>query len=315
MRFILILVFFGALVEAKDPLSSELDACEGYCKSLDKDMLGIRRAPFGQSFYRACVCKDERVASPIKARPATTVTQPKANRAANSLENSAILPDSLDCESPAVQACLARPTRMNIPVNGLPSTTPPSGLFNVTIVEVTDYQCPFCRRVQSTLEQIKSEQGIDIRFVFLHNPLAFHARALPAAKAAQAAHRQNQFWAYNHLLFSRPSDFSDAHFIALAEEVGLDINRFKRDYADPELANEVAKQKELAISRGARGTPSFFINGRPLRGAQPISQFLKEIRMARAEAIRLRQRGLTDSEMIYQTLIKDGLKEVPAPQR
>ncbi len=319
MRFVLMVLLVSANAQSKDPLSEELDACERYCASLSKKMLGIRATPFGRSSYRACVCKDERSAPTIaskqanaKVKTAAKKPAPKANKPA---QKEPIAPASIDCLSPAVRACFSRQDRFHIPVQGLPAMTPKSGLFNVTIVEVSDYQCPFCGRAQSTLEQIKKQQDQDIRFVFLHNPLTFHRRALPAAKAAQAAHRQNKFWAYHQLLFSRPSDLSDKHFVALAQEIGLDIDRFKKDYADPELANEVANQKELAISRGARGTPSFFINGRPLRGAQPIPKFLSEIRFARAEAVRLRQKGMVDSEAIYQTLIKDGLKQAAARQR
>ena len=77
--------------------------------------------------------------------------------------------------------------RTYVPIDGLPTLTPASGEFNVTIVEISDYDFPFCRRVQSTLEQIRTQQGGDIRFVFVNNPLAFHKRAEPAARRARRA--------------------------------------------------------------------------------------------------------------------------------
>ena len=319
MRSVLLIMLVSLPAQASDPLSDELNACEQYCKDLGRAMLGIRAVPFGGSSYRACVCNDDR-ATPAVNDSADSTSSNAVGSSPNGQQKSkhqgaARATDVIDCQSADMQACANRPDRYDMPIDKLPVMMPKSGKFNVTIVEISDYECSFCGLAQATLDQIKNEYGHDIRFVFLHNPLTFHFRALPAAKAAQAAHRQNKFWAYHRLLFSHPSDFSDEHFFTLARELGLDVNRFKKDYADPTLATEVARQKELAVSRGARGTPAFFINGRPLKGAQPMPKFLTAIRLARGEALRLRKQGMTDSEAIYKTLTKDGLKRAKAPKR
>ena len=308
MRTLPLIFFVSATALADDPLSAELAACETFCDAIDQPALGLRAAPFEGGVYRACVCAAQagQEAPALKQPPAAPTAPKEAEPEAAEVIRPKAAPAPIDCDSPQVQACLTKAKRMAnrtyVPIDGLPTLTPASGEFNVTIVEISDYECPFCRRVQSTLEQIRTQQGGDIRFVFVNNPLAFHKRAEPAARAVLAAQRQGGFWAYHKKLMKKPGDLSDRRLEALALETGLDLKRFRADLADPALAQEVARQKELARSRGARGTPGFFINGRRLRGAQPIRQFLRLIDAARADAKRLRQRGLTDSEAIYREL-------------
>ena len=156
----------------------------------------------------------------------------------------------------------------------------------VTVVEWADFQCPFCGRVKATLDQLESKYEGRVRFVFKHNPLPFHQRALPAAIAAEAAGRQGKFWQMHDLLFSDPRNLSDEQILGYAKKLRLDRKRFKRDLQDEALKTKVLAQQEQGASLGARGTPAFFVNGRFLSGAQPIESFsaLIDEEMERARA-------------------------------
>jgi len=96
---------------------------------------------------------------------------------------------------------------------------------------------------------------------------------MPAAKAAMAAHRQGQFWAYHDKLFANQRALTSDNLVRWAEELGLDVDQFRKDMADPALEQVIRRQQQAVVSLGARGTPGFFINGEPLRGAQPYEKF------------------------------------------
>lgn len=143
----------------------------------------------------------------------------------------------------------------------------------VTIVEVSDFQCPFCNRVQSTLDQIQERYGDDVRLVFKHNPLPFHNRAMPAAIASECAHDQGKFWEMHDKLFANQRQLSDSNLEKFAKEIGLNVKQWKKCYEADKHKNDIVKDQRRAASLGARGTPSFFINGRYLSGAQPFPSF------------------------------------------
>ena len=143
----------------------------------------------------------------------------------------------------------------------------------VTIVEFSDFQCPFCSRVEPTIKQIESAYGDKIRFAWKNQPLPFHPNAMPAAKAAMAAYRQGKFWQMHDLLFANQRDLNDANYEKWAQQIGLDMAKFKKDMASPAVADEIAADSKEGQRLGANGTPSFFINGRSVVGAQPFESF------------------------------------------
>lgn len=163
----------------------------------------------------------------------------------------------------------------NVPIGDSPVWGPPDAL--VTIVEFSDYQCPFCRRVQGTLEALLQKYGGDLRIVFKHNPLPFHDRAGPAAAFAVAVHRERgntAFWQATRSLFGAPPEaLSDAALESLGKTLGLNPDKvrtaLKRGATDPAVAADAA----LAVGLDALGTPAFFINGQKLVGAQPRPVF------------------------------------------
>ena len=146
----------------------------------------------------------------------------------------------------------------------------------IHIVEFSDFQCPFCSRVNPTIKEILETYPGKVKITFRHNPLPFHSNAFPAAVASMAAGRQGKFWQYHDRLFGdlRGSrSWNEASFVAHAKEIGLDIDKFKKDFADPTLKAYVRRDQAIAAGVGARGTPNLFVNGEKVVGARPFSYF------------------------------------------
>ncbi len=147
----------------------------------------------------------------------------------------------------------------------------------VTIVEWSDFQCPFCNRVSPTLAQIKKEYGDRVRLVFKHMPLSIHPQAGAAHAAAEAAHRQGKFWEMHDRIFQNQRDLSVPTLESHAVAIGLDMDQFRKDVEAEEVASRINEDLQQANQLGVTGTPSFFINGRFLSGAQPFANFKRFI--------------------------------------
>jgi protein-disulfide isomerase len=174
-------------------------------------------------------------------------------------------------EQAAVTVHLAPPrVAVDIP-SGAPATGPKDA--PVTIVEFTDYQCPYCRRVQPTIQRVLDEHPGKVRHVIKHNPLSIHPQAPAAARAAIAADRQGRFWEMHKSIFADPRRLSDEDLRERAREIGLDMDRYQDDFDSEETKALIAGDQVEARRLGATGTPSFFINGRLLSGAQPYEAF------------------------------------------
>ena len=143
----------------------------------------------------------------------------------------------------------------------------------VTIVEFSDFQCPFCQRSVGVLRELRRMYGDKIRVVYRDFPGQNHPHALPAAEAAQCAHEQGKFWDYHDLLFSRQAPETSWNFLALAAEVHLQTESFKGCLNSGRFRAEIYKDFQDGVRLGINSTPTFFINGRPLIGAQPIPAF------------------------------------------
>ncbi len=179
----------------------------------------------------------------------------------------------------------------------------------VTLVEWSDFQCPFCSRVGSTLKQLQKDYGDDLRIVFKHNPLSRHPRAMPAAVAAEAARKQGKFWEMHDKLFANAKQLTDENFLAWAAEIGLDLEAFKKDLTDPGLKQRVTRQQRQGMTLGAGGTPSFFINGRFLSGARPVESFKALIDEEMNKADALLAKGIA-RDKLYDAVIAKGQTKV-----
>lgn len=156
------------------------------------------------------------------------------------------------------------------PVRG-PASAP------VTIVEFSDFQCPFCDKVQPTLAQLRAKYGNNIRWAFKNLPLEFHKDARPAAYAAMAAHRQGKFWDYSKILWANQDKFGDKFYEETAKKLKLDVAKFNTDRASAKVKAQVDHDLEQAQDMEARGTPYFMINGKGISGALPVEAFTQII--------------------------------------
>ncbi len=176
----------------------------------------------------------------------------------------------------------------------------------VTIVLFTDFQCPFCKRINKTLAEVTDTYGDDVRIAYMHNPLAFHERALPAAKAVEAAAAQGKFWEMYGLLFQDRDSLARSDFDKYARQLDLNTRRFNATFDDPATARGIKSQQREALRLKARGTPSCFINGRFLPGAQPLEAFAKIIDEELKAAKSLTDEG-TPRSKVGEALMKDAL--------
>jgi protein-disulfide isomerase len=177
----------------------------------------------------------------------------------------------------------------------------------VTIVEWSDFQCPFCGRVDPTIKQILSTYKDDVRLVWRNEPLPFHPNALPAAKAAMAAHKQGKFWQMHELMFAHQNELSAAKYEEGAKQLGLDVARWKTDKDSPAIAEAIQKDNAYGQQVGANGTPSFFINGKLIAGAMPFDTFKAVIDEQIAKANELTKKGVRP-EKLYETIVAENVK-------
>ncbi|TNE47655.1 MAG: hypothetical protein EP343_19045 [Deltaproteobacteria bacterium] len=162
--------------------------------------------------------------------------------------------------------------RVDIPVSDNDPSMGPKDA-PVTIVEFSDFECSFCARGADRLRSVKKLYGDKVRIVYKHQPLDMHPNAHQAAQASLAAHAQGKFWPYHYKLFQNTKNLNAKTFDKIAQEVGLDMDRFRKEMNEGKYREAVQADRRLANKVGATSTPIFFINGHPLLGAQPFFRF------------------------------------------
>ena len=164
-----------------------------------------------------------------------------------------------------------RARRVSIRTDGAPTRGPEAP--RVTIVAFSDFHCPYCARAQQTLARVQEVYRDDVALVFKHLPLRQHPGALEAHAAAEAAHQQGRFWEMHDLLYASPHDLDPEKLASFARQLGLDVARFERDLASDSVRQRVEADLHEAQQLGITGTPTFYVNGRLLAGAQPFEAF------------------------------------------
>ena len=148
----------------------------------------------------------------------------------------------------------------------------------VTIVEFSDFHCPFCRQVMSTLAKLESQYGEKVKLVFRDFPIEnLHPGATKAHEAARCANEQGKFWPYHDKLFAAPPNSSPEFFKGIAKEVGLNTNAFETCLGSGKYQAAIKQDIDDGNRAGVGGTPAFFINGRLVSGAQPLDVFARMI--------------------------------------
>ncbi len=294
----------------------------------------VLRHELSTSVYREQVAADERLAATLNAQGTPnffingtqlTGAQPVARfetvvdaalaraRAITPRESAyaVMVADPVPSPEPPPSAPPPRPAEpdpmqvLNVPVAGAPVRGPATAL--VTMVVFSDFQCPFCARVNPTLTALRARYGNDLRIVWRHEPLPFHDHARPAAEAAIEAFTQRGsvgFWRMHDLLFANQQHLDRADIEGYARTAGLDLARFRSALDQHTHAAAIAADQTLVTRLEASGTPHFFINGRRFVGAQPEGVFVTAIDAALVAArAYLAAHPQTTRATLYDTLM------------
>jgi protein-disulfide isomerase len=166
--------------------------------------------------------------------------------------------------------------RVEVGIQGAPVRGPAEA--PVTLVEFSDFHCPFCKQSQATVKQLLERYAGKLKLVYRDFPLdQLHPQARGAAEAARCAGDQGKFWEFHDILFAQPPQANSESLRRYAEQTGLDTVAFDRCLSSGVHREAVQRDVEEGTRLGITGTPAFFINGRPVLGAQQLEAFTRVI--------------------------------------
>lgn len=164
-----------------------------------------------------------------------------------------------------------KPPRMVVDEKNNPSLGPKDA--KITIIEFSDFECPYCSRSQEVNKAIREKYEGKVRWVFRDYPLPFHKKAMFAHIAANCAHKQDKYWSVFEKMFQNTGTLTEEKVIDIITSEGIYNEKFQECVKDPAIAGEIQKDIEDGQSLGVNGTPAFFINGIMVEGARPLSAF------------------------------------------
>jgi len=164
---------------------------------------------------------------------------------------------------------------IKVGLNNAPTMGPDDAA--ITIVEFSDFQCPFCNRVVPTMKQVLKAYPGKVRVAFRQHPLPFHKNAMSAAKASLAAHEQGKFWEFHDKLFENQRNLDEANIKKMAKDLGLDVAKFEKSWKSTKFDAQIQEDMKWARANQASGTPAFFVNGVYVKGAKPFGYFKQVI--------------------------------------
>lgn len=194
-----------------------------------------------------------------------------------------------------------------VPIGESPVLGPKTA--KVTIVSFSEFECPYCSKVQPTLKQIRNEYGDRVRIVWKDNPLPFHKRAEPSAQFAREVRAQKgeeAFWRAHDLLFENQTALADSDLRIYAFRVGADPIKTLAAVTQHKYKTTIEADQKLSVDLEANGTPTFFINGKRLTGAQPFEKFKTIIDREEAAAIAAMAAKNLTAEAYYDELVRTG---------
>lgn len=175
----------------------------------------------------------------------------------------------------AFTARYGRDTAVEIPIGDAPVRGSP--MAPITIVEFSDFECPHCRLAAPLLERLVREYEGRVRVVFMNYPIDGHVHAGDAARGAIAAGNQGKFWEMHDMLYRNQEALAPEDIEGYAEQLGLDLERFRTDVQAPATQERVDSNKELGRELGVRGTPTIFVNGRRFNGEpESLAAYVQE---------------------------------------
>jgi protein-disulfide isomerase len=169
---------------------------------------------------------------------------------------------------PKTAAAPQRPSIDYNKVHNLPvGTSPIKGNENapITVVEFSDFQCPYCAKFAPTIDEVLKAYPNEVRFVYKDFPLSFHKQAKNAAKAARAAGEQGKYWEMHDLIFANYSKVNEAMFKDFATKLNLDMTKFMADFGSTKYDALIQQDINLGRQAGVTGTPSLFMNGKRMQ--------------------------------------------------
>jgi protein-disulfide isomerase len=205
----------------------------------------------------------EQVAAPIRSLLVQERTEAARRAFVDRLKASTAVTITLD------------PPRLAVSDGGRPAKGPANA--PIQMIEFSDFECPFCFRANPTIAKVLSTYGDRIRLVYRHYPLPNHPNARPAAEASACANEQGKFWEYHDRLFANQSRLTADDLKQHAAALGLDAGKFNACVDSRRFQKDVDEDAAAGQLAGVSGTPHFFINGRPLSGAQPFEAFQEVI--------------------------------------
>jgi len=145
----------------------------------------------------------------------------------------------------------------------------------ITIIEFSDFQCPYCSRAVPVIDEVLERYPDDVRIVYRHLPLdRIHARARPAAEASLCADDQGKFWPFHDQLFANAKTLADEDLKRFAEAAELDVTAWEQCIAEGRFKQKVQQDVDAATSAGITSTPAFLVNGIFVGGAKPVDHFV-----------------------------------------
>ena len=193
--------------------------------------------------------------------------------------------------------------RYRVPIEGQP-TRGGGKKAKVTIVEFSDFECPYCARGEATIDKLLDRYGKTVRIVWRNYPVPTHQHAEDAAEVALAADNAGKFWAMQEKLLQHQDALGHDDLVKYAKEIGLTDASISEALEQHKYESKIRTDQELADKLGLRATPTFYINGRPLSGAKPIAQFDKIIREEIKNAERAIDAGVPRSQ-VYDALTRN----------
>jgi protein-disulfide isomerase len=158
-------------------------------------------------------------------------------------------------------------------------TSPQQGAESaqLSLVVYSDFECPYCKVGADRIRKLLEAHPNELKVTFKHRPLPIHSEARQAALASIAAGEQGKFWEYHDRLFASQKALDLGSLERHAIELGLDLEKFRRDMASSATETKLLADEAEAESLGVRGTPTFFLNGKMIQGAQPLETFERAI--------------------------------------
>lgn len=235
-----------------------------------------------------------------------------ASKPANSTQAASKPPRQEDAKTAKAPAAAAESDTLRYRVS--PAQAPWRGAKEplVTIVQFSDFECPFCSDAGQTLERLVTEHPQDVRIVFRNHPMPFHRFAFSAAEAALEARAQKgdeAFWRMHDLLFAHQQALAPKDLEGYARELGLDVSRFRRALQDRSHRATIESDIQTAQALRATGTPWHFINGRSMPGAQPYELFAEVVQEELKVAKEMIARGVERSA-VYAALTAKGKTQI-----